>query len=117
MRHGQLRGYGIVAIQGLIGPPFPPCVVGLTFSCGKYYRSVTYGTEEQEVMSSPPDNPTKGDHFIPAIKKWQENTSGFVEIRKHFPVDYSKSYFEVCRDFINFAIQQSGSLDTMCRPW
>ena len=36
---------------------------------------------------------------------------------KDYPVDYKKSYLEVCRDFVNFTVKHSDSLDIMCRPW
>lgn len=36
---------------------------------------------------------------------------------KTFHVDYSKSWFDVCKDFVSFAITQSCSLDILCRPW
>jgi hypothetical protein len=33
------------------------------------------------------------------------------------PVDYSKSFFEVCRDFWSFTMDSTKSLDLLCRPW
>jgi hypothetical protein len=42
---------------------------------------------------------------------------------KRYPVDYSQSYVDVCREFISFSIQQSfvsnpaAALDVICRPW
>jgi hypothetical protein len=32
-------------------------------------------------------------------------------------VDYQKSVYEVCREFVNFVIHRSRSLDIICRPW
>lgn len=32
-------------------------------------------------------------------------------------VDYSKTVYEVCKDFLGFVIWQSKSLDIICRPW
>lgn len=32
-------------------------------------------------------------------------------------VDYKKSIYEVCREFVNFVILRSRSLDVICRPW
>ena len=32
-------------------------------------------------------------------------------------VDYSKSRFEVCKEFIDFTIMRSSTLDAICRPW
>lgn len=32
-------------------------------------------------------------------------------------VDYSKPFPEVCKDFVNMAINGSNSLDVICRPW
>jgi hypothetical protein len=46
----------------------------------------------------------------------------FLE-EKPFRVDYSRSYPDVCRDFIEFAIRQKNkwdpvqALDILCRPW
>lgn len=37
---------------------------------------------------------------------------------KTFQVDYEKKkFYEVCKDFIKFTINQSKSLDMLCRPW
>ena len=36
---------------------------------------------------------------------------------KRITVDYKKSVFEVCRDFLAFTINRSHSLDMICRPW
>lgn len=32
-------------------------------------------------------------------------------------VDYSKSVFEVCKDFLEFVFKRSQSIDMICRPW
>lgn len=32
-------------------------------------------------------------------------------------MDYDKSFFEVCKDFLEFTIESSQSLDMICRPW
>lgn len=48
--------------------------------------------------------------------------SSFLE-RKPFRVDYSRTYSDVCKDFVSFCIQMSGrsdptrALDILCRPW
>ena len=34
-----------------------------------------------------------------------------------YPVDYSKSFYQVCRDFYIFTTSNSRSLDIICRPW
>ena len=34
-----------------------------------------------------------------------------------YPVDYNKTFFEVCKDFLSFTIRNSKSLDMICRPW
>lgn len=36
---------------------------------------------------------------------------------KRITVDYKKSVFQVCRDFLAFTINRSQSLDMICRPW
>jgi hypothetical protein len=37
--------------------------------------------------------------------------------RQQFKVDYKKSVFEVCKDFLEFAIRSSRSLDIICISW
>lgn len=37
--------------------------------------------------------------------------------RKTYHVDYKKSFFEVCKDFLNWTMTRSDSLDIICRPW
>jgi hypothetical protein len=32
-------------------------------------------------------------------------------------VDYDKSVYDVCKDFLEFAVMRSKSLDIICRPW
>lgn len=39
------------------------------------------------------------------------------QVEKPYPVDYDKSFFEVCKDFLDFTIESSQSLDMICRPW
>ena len=34
-----------------------------------------------------------------------------------YPVDYSKTFYQVCRDFYIFTTSKSRSLDIICRPW
>ncbi|MCJ1272239.1 hypothetical protein MMC21_000025 [Puttea exsequens] len=34
-----------------------------------------------------------------------------------FTVDYEKSFFDVCKDFLEFTVHHSKSLDIICRPW
>jgi hypothetical protein len=34
-----------------------------------------------------------------------------------YPVDYNKTFFDVCKDFLSFTIRNSKSLDMICRPW
>lgn len=38
-------------------------------------------------------------------------------IDRRIIVDYSKTFYEVCKDFLKVAIAQSKSLDIICRPW
>ena len=37
--------------------------------------------------------------------------------RRTMVVDYSKPFEKVCQDFVHLAIQNSQSLDILCRPW
>ncbi|KAL4941899.1 hypothetical protein BDV06DRAFT_212249 [Aspergillus oleicola] len=47
-----------------------------------------------------------------ALRRWSRNYKA-----KGIPVDYSKTYYEVCRDVLGFTITASNSLNMMCRPW
>jgi Heterokaryon incompatibility protein (HET) len=38
-------------------------------------------------------------------------------VDRRITVDYSKTVYEVCKDFLEFALAQSESLDIICRPW
>ena len=33
------------------------------------------------------------------------------------PMDYSKNFSDICRDFVYLTISKTGSLDIICRPW
>jgi Heterokaryon incompatibility protein (HET) len=47
-----------------------------------------------------------------AAAKWSKPV-----IEKRIVVDYEKSVYDVCKDFISFTITRSKSLDIICRPW
>jgi hypothetical protein len=36
---------------------------------------------------------------------------------KKYPVDYKKTVYEVCKDFVEFTTRTSKYLDIICRPW
>lgn len=36
---------------------------------------------------------------------------------KKFTIDYDKPFFEVCKEFLDFTVHHSKSLDIICRPW
>jgi hypothetical protein len=36
---------------------------------------------------------------------------------KAYDVDYNKSFFHVCKDFLMFVLKISDNLDILCRPW
>jgi hypothetical protein len=38
-------------------------------------------------------------------------------VDKRINVDYQKTVYDVCKDFLAFAMAQSESLDIICRPW
>ncbi|RDW63276.1 hypothetical protein BP6252_10821 [Coleophoma cylindrospora] len=60
---------------------------------------------------------------IPAKDFWEnEEKRQGIEFRtklshKRFLIDYQKSLFEVCYDFLRFSVERSGRLDLLCRPW
>jgi hypothetical protein len=35
---------------------------------------------------------------------------------KEYDVNYKKTFYEVCKDFLTFVIRKSGTLDILCRP-
>ncbi|KAI9665104.1 MAG: hypothetical protein M1821_006552 [Bathelium mastoideum] len=45
--------------------------------------------------------------------------SRLMRLSKHnrIVVDYKRSIFDVCKEFLKFAIDRSRSLDILCRPW
>lgn len=51
----------------------------------------------------------------------KEQIAGFKFLERlqssRIVVDYSKSRFDVCREFVNFTIMRSSTLDAICRPW
>ena len=51
----------------------------------------------------------KAKHAIGMFKRTIED--------KIFIVDYEKSFFEVCKDFLALTIRGERSLDIICRPW
>ena len=34
-----------------------------------------------------------------------------------FLIDYDKPFFDVCKEFLTFTIEDEGSMDIICRPW
>jgi hypothetical protein len=50
------------------------------------------------------------------IKKALNTVRRYWRIEK-FPVDYSKSFLDVCIDLLKFTTYKSRSLDIICRPW
>ena len=47
----------------------------------------------------------------------KRSDSGEAQAPKPIEVDYDKTVFEVCKDFLEFVIARSRSLDIICRPW
>ena len=43
----------------------------------------------------------------------------FRQVREEnlFTIDYEKPFFDVCKEFLRFAIKSDGFLDIICRPW
>jgi hypothetical protein len=50
-------------------------------------------------------------------KGWQNVPSFRRKQEKPYPVDYEKSFLEVCKGFLEFAVERSQNLDMICRPW
>jgi hypothetical protein len=62
---------------------------------------------------------TENTEFSDKDKKKLQNVVSVwrKQVEKPYPVDYDKSFFEVCKDFLEFTIESSQSLDMICRPW
>ena len=68
-------------------------------------------TEAEEATQDPvPLSADDETRARPAIERFKRSVEAF-------PVDYKKSFFEVCKDFLRFTIKHSESLDIICRPW
>lgn len=65
--------------------------------------------ETQEITSDVVVNNRVANKFIERLREGV--------LSRTYPVDYGKSYFEVCKDFVDFTIKNSKSLDIICRPW
>ncbi len=73
------------------------------------------------------DNPTEPEeliqeHAAPLSAQDEDRARSSISAFKKavsdaFPVDYEKTFFQVCKDFLKFAIKRSDSLDIICRPW
>jgi hypothetical protein len=58
------------------------------------------------------------DHYLTTTRalRVRDPTKGLPSTGL-YPIDYSKSYFDVCKDFVRFVIYNKQSLDIICRPW
>jgi hypothetical protein len=56
-------------------------------------------------------SPTEQKLARSIVDTWRRAAEG------EYRVDYNKPVVEVCRDFVAFAINKTGSLDIICRPW
>ncbi len=52
-----------------------------------------------------------GDHSLRAAEEQFDNDL------KRIVIDYKQPFFEVCRQFLEFTIARSRSLDILCHPW
>jgi hypothetical protein len=59
----------------------------------------------------------KADHRRDVVRFFIKKLEGRVA-EKTFHVDYAnKKFYDVCKEFIEFTIRASKSLDMLCRPW
>lgn len=56
------------------------------------------------------------DGMTAAQRQLAVKVTGRLRVPK-YPVNYGKTFFEVCKDFVEFSIKKSLSLDILCRPW
>lgn len=72
-----------------------------------------------------PENPhlsrrRRSNSVLGAVHKREAETdphTGKGQEAKLILVDYDKKVFDVCKEFLNFVIERSRSLDIICRPW
>ena len=72
--------------------------------------------EEEASVETGPTQPTLTEHETHLAHKFTKKL-GDIQDKKRITIDYGKSFFEVCQDFINFTVGNSRSLDIICRPW
>src|SRR5271170_7840567 len=65
----------------------------------------------------PPDPVRPGRARANSVASLRRAEEQFYQNPDPIQVSYDKSVFEVCRDFLEFAVVRSKSLDIICRPW
>lgn len=63
-----------------------------------------------------PESPTAPE-AIKAVDVAARKFLSKTRRKPNFRVDYTKPAYEVCKDFLDFAMKRSMSLDIICRPW
>ena len=66
---------------------------------------------EETVGTTQELTPVERSRLKLSVETWKRT------VQEQFPVDYDKTFFQVCKDFLKFTIKHSESLDIICRPW
>jgi Heterokaryon incompatibility protein (HET) len=72
----------------------------------------------EEAFLKPPHGPTKSFSGRSATdRSLRVAEKQFEDDPEPIIVDYKKEFYEVCREYLEFAMMRSRSLDTLCHPW
>jgi Heterokaryon incompatibility protein (HET) len=77
------------------------------------------GHSLQDLLSVPTDGPKGRKRAASDLSQPPSKIRILVKraVDRKITVNYSKTVYEVCKDFLGFAMAQSESLDIICRPW
>jgi Heterokaryon incompatibility protein (HET) len=77
------------------------------------------GHSLQDLLSVPTDGPKGHKRAASDLSQPPSKIRILVKraVDRKITVNYSKTVYEVCKDFLGFAMAQSESLDIICRPW
>lgn len=79
--------------------------------------SATFLVQSPTIPTASPFVVHSGDVNEQSRRSRAASELGTALRRRHVDVDYDKSVLEVCKDFLRFAMNRSGSLDMLCFPW
>jgi Heterokaryon incompatibility protein (HET) len=111
----QRRVASLVEDENIMTPAATPAKSFYEGVLGSNLRNVTMGQPSSNGGSSASPNTLQ----VPKAAIVRRAAAAFLKPLqdKLITVDYNKSVFEVCKDFVAFSIGRSRSLDIICRPW